>query len=391
MRFWPRFLYRTRLAMHLLFKERTRLVVALAGIAFADFLIFFQLGFKVALYDSTTRPQRALGGELVILNRHFESLVAPKSFLRDKLYASLAVPGVKRTAPLHMAFATWKNPLTRKSRLLFVMASDPGNNAFASPEVQARLKELQSLNRILFDREARPEFGPIAELLAGPEPVEVEVNQVLTRVVGLFSMGASFAADGTVIASDITFARMFPNHRPDLVESGLVFLEPGCPVEPVRAQLQARLGDEIKVLTLDEFAELEKAYWANSTGIGFIFGLGTAVGFVVGLVIVYQILHSDVTDHLQEYATLKAMGYSDAYLLGVIAEESLLLAVLGFIPGYLVTLWMYAQAQQATLLPVFMTQERAVAVFALTLAMCFLSGAVASRKLRAADPAEIFR
>ena len=140
----------------------------------------------------------------------------------------------------------------------------------------------------------------------------------------------------------------------------------------------------------EEFAEIEKAYWGNATPIGFIFGFGTIIGFIVGLIIVYQILYSDVSDHLAEYATLKAMGYSDRYLVGVLVQEALLLAVLGFMPGIVLANGLYSLAQSATLLPIAMTANRAVVVLSLTIVMCTGSGALALRKLQSADPADIF-
>lgn len=112
----------------------------------------------------------------------------------------------------------------------------------------------------------------------------------------------------------------------------------------MRSQLAAGLPNDVKVLALEDFAQIEKNYWANGTGIGFIFGLSVGVGFIVGIVIVYQILYSDVSDHLPEYATLKAIGYSERYLLGVLTQEALLLAILGYIPGFILSFGLYQVA-----------------------------------------------
>ena len=117
----------------------------------------------------------------------------------------------------------------------------------------------------------------------------------------------------------------------------------------------------MKVLTSKEFAQNEIDYW-GSQGIGFIFGMGVMVGFIVGIVIVYQILYSDVSEHLTEYATLKASGYSDRYLLGVLLQEAFLLAVLGYIPGFLLSFGLYKLTYAATLLPIAMKFNRAVFV-----------------------------
>ena len=66
---------------------------------------------------------------------------------------------------------------------------------------------------------------------------------------------------------------------------------------------------------------------------GIIFGFGVLIGVLVGLVIVYQVLSTDVADHLREYATFKAMGYGPGFFLGVVFEEALILGIMGFMPG----------------------------------------------------------
>lgn len=210
------------------------------------------------------------------------------------------------------------------------------------------------------------------------------------KVVGLFTNGASFAADGNLIASDSTFLTLFPDRSPHEIEVGLIHLQPGVDRERVQQELEAFLPDDVLLGTTEDFAQIERDYWANGTGIGFIFGLGVGVGFIVGIVIVYQILYSDVSEHLPEYATLKAMGYTDSYLLWVLLQEALLLAILGYFPSIGLTLGLYQLAQAATMLPITMTTQRALNVLILTFLMCSLSGVIAMRKLRTADPADIF-
>lgn len=135
---------------------------------------------------------------------------------------------------------------------------------------------------------------------------------------------------------------------------------------------------------------MERKYWQNSTSIGFIFTLGAVIGFLVGIVIVYQILYTDVSDHLPEYATLKAMGYKNRYLLKVVFQEALILSVMGFIPGFLLSNGMYTLTRNATALPLTMTSDRTLTVFCLAVMMCAISGAIAVRKVQDADPADIF-
>jgi putative ABC transport system permease protein len=131
-------------------------------------------------------------------------------------------------------------------------------------------------------------------------------------------------------------------------------------------------------------------FWKKSTPIGFVFGLGLALGFVVGVVVCYQILATEISDHMAELATLKAMGYSPRFFLFFVLEESLYLAVLGFIPGVIGAAICYAGLASATGLLMRLSLDRAGAVFVLTLAMCVVSGLLAIRRLHTAAPADLF-
>jgi putative ABC transport system permease protein len=387
-----RLLKRTPIAWFQMTRERTRLLVALAGIAFADVLMFTQLGFQDALYDASVRPHYALDSDLFLINPQFEAFFAFKPFNREQLYQATAIDGVESISALYIDKALWRNPSNQVDRPLLVFGFDPGSPAFKLPEVNANLDALKQTNQVLFDVGSRREFGDIAAMMQRQNnQVETEMNNgVLVKATGVFRLGVSFVADGNVVTSDTTFLQIFPNRSPNLIDMGLVRLKPGANREEVRASLAAHLPANVLVLTLEEITKREKAYWANITPIGFIFGLGSLVGFIVGTVIVYQILYADVSDHLPEYATLKAMGYSDRYLVVILFQEAFVLAILGFIPGYGFACGLYYIAQLATRLPIAMSVARASFVLMLTLVMCLGSGALALRRLRSADPAEIF-
>ncbi|PSM50485.1 ABC transporter [Chroococcidiopsis sp. CCALA 051] len=378
------------LAWHQLMKEKTRLLVAIAGIGFADMLIFIQLGFNDSLYDSATQTQSLLQADLVMINRQFESLSTLQSFSRERLYQTLAYNGVFSVSSIYIGRGEWKNPTTRIDRTILIWGIDPNAPSFAVPEIQQNAKRLQLLNTALFDRASRPEYGAIAETVEKQGSVEVQLNQQNIRTIGLFRIGASFAADGNVIVSNSTFLKLLADRKSNQIEIGLIQLKPGTNSDSVKAQLTADLPNDVRVMTPQEFAEVEKYYWESQGAIGFIFGLGVVVGIIVGIVIVYQILYTDVANHLPEYATLKAMGYSDRYLLSVLIQESIILAILGYIPGFLISLGLYQVAAAAILMPIGMKVERAIFVLAITFIMCSISGAIAMQKLRSADPADVF-
>jgi putative ABC transport system permease protein len=193
-----------------------------------------------------------------------------------------------------------------------------------------------------------------------------------------------------MLTSRETFLRLMPGTPPGSIELGLIRLQPGSDPAVVAQRLRQLLPNDVAVYSKKGFEEFEKNYWRSSTAIGFIFTLGAAMGFVVGCVIVYQILYSDVSDHLPEYATLMAMGYRLVGLLGVVAREGLLLAVLGYVPAWLAGQGFYALIRSGTKLPVAMDPQRALIVFTMILVMCMGSAAMAMRKLADADPAEIF-
>lgn len=381
---------KTPLAWRQLMKEKTRLAVAVAGITFADLLMFIQLGFESALFDAAIKPHRNLQADLVLINPQFQTLFSVKNFSRERLYQALGYNGVQSVNSVYIGSAQWRNPETRIDRTILVWGIDPTQPAFKSAEIKQNQHHLKQLYQVLFDQAGRPEYGTVADIFNQTGNFQTELNNQLISVKGLFTDGASFAADGNVITSDSTFLQLFPDSKPDRVTVGLITLKQGADIQKVQLQLAAALPKDVKVLTPEEFAQIEKKYWEAGTAIGFIFGLGTGVGFIVGIVIVYQILYSDVSDHLPEYATLKAMGYTDGYLLGVLFQEALLLAILGFIPGLILSFGLYQLAYSATMLPIFMKLERAISVWILTAIMCSFSGAIAMRKLRAADPADVF-
>jgi putative ABC transport system permease protein len=385
---------KTPLAWLLLTKKKARLAVAISGIVFADILMFVQMGFQGALFDAATQPYRDLDADLILANPQFQTLFAVRSFPRERLYQAAAATGVESVGALYIAPAQWRNPETLQSRTIMVWGVDPARPGLRVAEVQQNRARLQSLNQVLFDRAGRPEYGPIAQLFEAKQPsqppLEVQLNSKNIQVKGLFTMGASFAADGNVIVSDSTFMNIFADRNPSQIEVGLIRLKPGTNIALAQKQLTALLPGDVRVLTPAAFAEVEKAYWENGTGIGFIFGLGTLIGFVVGIVIVYQILYSDVSDHLPQFATLKAMGYSNRYLLMILLQESLILALVGFLPSLVLATGLYQFVYAATLLPISMKMDRAIAVLILTVVMCVGSGTIAMRKLQSADPADVF-
>ncbi len=381
---------RTPLGWRQLIRDPGRLRVAIAGIAFADVLMFMQLGIQNALYESNTRVDRAMSADVIIYSPKALNLQNLSTFSRRRLLQAMDVPGVKTASALYVNSLTWRNPQTRLNATVQVLGFDPDLPAFKLPEINQQLDKIKLPDVVLFDRGARGKYAEAIQRVDRGENVTTEVDNRTLKIGGLFRLGASFGADASLMTSDQTFLRLFPRRNAVSVSLGLLQLKPGYDHDRVAAALKAYLPDDVRVLTTEEFVQFEENYWRNASPVGFIFGLGATMAFIVGVIIVYQVLSTDVNAHLKEYATFKAMGYHNSYLLGVVFEEAIILACLGFIPGFLWPNVLYAIASNATTLPIYMTFARAMLVLSLTIVMCMLSGAIATRQLQSADPADMF-
>jgi putative ABC transport system permease protein len=381
---------RTPLGLLQLKHDRIRLLTAIAGITFADVLIFMQLGFAAALYRTNTQYPRTLQADLVVISTQAQNFGQLRTFTRRRLYQAQDVPGVASADELYLGSVQWRNPQTRQKTSMLLIGQNPDRPAFNLPEVNQQLDAIQLPDTVLFDQASRGEYQDMITQIQQGESATTEIGQRTVTIAGLFQVGASFADDGALITSDQNFLRLFPKRDAGSVSLGLIRLHPGYEPEQVRDALAARLPEDVQVLTSQGYVDFEIAYIQSRSPIGFVFGLGTIMGLIVGTVIVYQVLSTDVNSHLEEYATFKAMGYRNTYLLGVIFEEALILSVLGFIPGLAIALAAYQVTAAATALPLAMPLSRTILVLLLTFIMCGASGAIATRRLQAADPADIF-
>lgn len=377
---------KTPLAWMNLVNEKTRLLVAVAGVAFAVLLIFMNLGFLGSLTKTASIMYERMNADLFLVSPLTIEMSSAKTFPRKRLYQVAGIDGVERVMPLYAGYQQWRNPETRISRAIYLFGFNPNDPVFDFPELDT-LAERQALDRpnvAFIDRLSRPEFGSQAT------GTTTEVNRRTISIAGQFTMGGGFAADAVAVISDRQFRRLFPRQPLDFINLGLVQLAPGVEPEPMVAELEALLPADVRVLTKEQIIERDRAYWIGATSTGFIFSLGVTVAFTVGTVIVYQILYSDISDHLSEYATLKAMGYRNNYLFGVVLQEAVILAVMGYVPGFALSMGLYELTLRATNLPISMNLGRALFVLCLAVVMCSLSGLISVRKAMTADPAEVF-
>ena len=381
---------RTPLGWLQLKHDKMRLLTALSGIAFADILIFMQLGFKDALYTTNTQYPRQIKGDLVVISSQATNFNKLHTFPRRRLYQAMDIPGVESAEAVYVGSLDWRNPQTREKTSMMVIGLNPERPVFELPKVNSQLDKLKIPNTVLFDQESRGEYQEVISQIQQGQTVTTEIDRNTVTITGLFQVGASFQDDGALITSNQNFLQLFPRREAGTVSLGVINLKDGYNPEDVRAYLNAYLPEDIRAFTHQEYVDFELNYIKTNSAVGFVFGLGTAVGFIVGIVIVYQVLSTDVNDHMAEYATFKAMGYRNLYLLGVVFEEAIILALIGFVPSIAIASGLYRLTAMGTALPLVMPVSRAILVLMLTIIMCTVSGAIATRKLQSADPADIF-
>jgi putative ABC transport system permease protein len=381
---------RTPLGWLQLSHQKGKLLVAGAGVVFADVLMLMQLGFQSALFNSAVQLHNSIHADIVLISPQARNLTNMSSFPRRRLYQAMDIPGVQSAEALYTNMVTWKHPTTRRETSMLLLGFEPNKPIFERPDINQQLDVIKLPDTVLFDSATRGDYKTAIAQLEQQQPLDTEIERRTVNIAGTIRVGASFAADGHLVTSDQNFLRLFPRRQASSVSVGLLTLQPEADPEQTVKALKTHLPNDVRVLTRQEFIEFEKNYWSTNTPIGFIFNMGVTMGFTVGVIIVYQVLSTDVNAHMGEYATFKAMGYRNRYLLAVVFEEAIILAVLGFIPSVALSTGLYYLTRNATNLPIAMTLARGVVVLMLTIVMCTISGAIATRKLQSADPADMF-
>jgi|SRR5215472_327554 len=371
--------------------DKTRLVRAISGISFAVLLIMIQLGFREAFLDSALAIIRNIDGDIFISSATKFRFGRKDAFSYRMIYAARAAQDIDWVRPMYGEWLTssWKNPATGKLYNVQVLAFDPLQPVFLFPEVADNLEALRQADTALLDRRARRFVGE------GGAGMVTELARRQLRIVGSFSLGPDFTTDGTIIVSDWTFRKFFPppdgssTDRND-VEFGVVKVRDGRSVEDVKVALRRILPPALAVRTRAEQIALEVAFQNEVSPVGPIFLLGTLIGFIVGLMISYQILYTELSDQEVQYATLKAIGYDNAYLMRTVLMQSAFYGLVGFVPAFLAGIVVFRLIGETALLPMRLNFAICLVSIALTLGMCVTAGWLAAKRVLKADPAEIF-
>jgi putative ABC transport system permease protein len=378
------------LAWRNLVANKRRLIRSVAGIGFAVLLMLVQLGFERGFFDASLGMVRQLDGDIFVMRATKYRFGSEDPFPLADLDKARAVAGVASVTPLYASWQhfLWQSPSDGKSYPVQVFAFDPDHPPFLLPEIRAGSGRLKPSASVIVDRRARPFLG----MASGAR--ETQINSHTVQIVGDFALGPDFMSDGTVMMSTATYAELLngnPARAAALpVEFGVMKTKPGVDIATVARALRAALPAPVRVMDKSELVAFERDFQADLSSAGPIFWMGTIVGFIVGMLIAYQVIYTDLSDQLPQYATLRGMGYGTFYLIRVVFAQAALSAVAAYVPAWLLCLVVYRVVAGFALLPLRMTATETLLSFALTLGMCLLSAAFAIRRVVTLDPAEVF-
>lgn len=373
--------------------KKSRLFISVLSVALSVTLMFLSTALRDGIFEDAVTIHKTLRADLFIQPTQTEYFWALgwRSISRRTLAQISTVEGVSAVAPFYFSRTSFKNLETLAPKLIVIFGIDPEKMTFNLPEINQQLDAIKRTDTCLYDRLSKPGYGPVLQMMEEQGIFKTEVADQEITVTGVFSMGGGIlSANGILVTSDLTFSRLF-NYPLSRVNLGLVTLSEDTDPQSAKKEISEILPNGIEVLTKDELMKNDKQYWNVGSPIGFIFNILAMTSSIFGGVIIYQILFTQITDYLSVYATFKAIGYTNQYLISTVLQESLLMAILGYIPGFIFCLYLFNLVENQTRLPMQMGLGRICAVMLLTIVMCFSASLVSLVKLKDADPADLFQ
>lgn len=380
------------LGTRLLFHNKVRLLLISLSVAVGVVIMFVEMGLLLGILDSQSLVTRLARGDLLVMNKSRADLHHWDKIPSSELALVTGVPGVAKVMPVYEDHVGLTDPDNCRGhsalqncrvRRIIVYAFSPDDMPLAVGDPAKVSAELKMSDSFLFDRLSRPIFGHI-------EPgMDVDIDKNPLQVSGLVEMGPDILNDGNIVMSEGEWLHRSPASQPIM---GVVRVLPGADVEAVRARIVATAPKDVAVMTPAEARARENhaTLHGETAPIGILFTIGMFAGLVIGSINCYQVLYTEVSDHLGQYATVKAMGYSDSFLHGAILTQAVLLSLSGFAVGLVLSMIGDAYIAAATQLPVEIHPLPGFLVCLATIAMCMLAGWIAIRRVEAADPASLY-
>lgn len=370
--------------------QKIKLAAAAAGVVVAVMLMLVQLGIRTGAMENSIAFARRIKADLILVGPRTDTIFRSAQFPRRLLYRLPADPTVEQVDEIYLGKGIWRNPWTHLDVPISLYGIDPENQMVELPGYADLADQLRLADRHVFDSLGRTTFGPVVETFAKEGEFPAEVNNRQVHIAALLPVGVSIENDGSLYSTRANFLRLNPGRSPGAIDLGLVQLRTGTDVDAAKVRLQRLLGEEARVMTNQEMIASEIRFMRETAPIDFIFGMGTIVGFFIGCVVVYQILYTEVTNNLPKLATMKAMGFDNRFLSKLVISQAMILAAIGYVPGFFMAIGLYRVAESQIQMPFSMTLSRAVGVLLATTVMCGASALIAVRKAWNADPAEVF-
>jgi putative ABC transport system permease protein len=374
----------TLLAWRILLHEKGRNALAVAGIFIAILMIFLQLGFYASVPRAGMLVYNQLAFDIMLTSSDYVFQEQSYDFPRQRLYQALSTPDVASVSPMYQGEAQWLNTTDRLRRDVFVMGFRLDDDSVRVPDIRRQRSLLRRNDTVLVDNMTLPMYGPQVRGHV------VEIADRAVEIAGTYLLGTGFLGLGAVVTSDLNFLRIFPRRSLDSVNLGLVTLKDGSDPALAAARLRALLPPDTRVFTRAELDAYEETFWRKRTSTGLVFGFGVAVSVVVGMVILYQTLATQIIRHLPQYATFKAIGYTDGYLERVVLSLAVITAGLAFVPALATAVMAYDKLRTLARLPIEMTPVRIVVVLVIALTMSGATALLAVSNVRRVDPADLF-
>jgi len=370
-----------KLAYRNLFHDRLSFFVTIVGIVFSVVLVAVKSGIYLGSEKKIAAIIDAAPADLWIVPLGTKSYDDPSFLSGRERYMALSAPGVQDSEDMVVSFARWRKPEGGTNTVLLIGTAGDSPKALPWNIVEGSRQALEAPDSVAIDQ------SYFADLGVSHIGDQGEMNGVSVRLAAITKRIRSFTTLPFVFTS-IEEARRLSGAEQNQASYQRVTLMPNADLETVRAELERRLPDT-DILTQDEFRKRSQHYWLFQTGAGAALIAGALLGLIVGIVIVAQTLYSSTKDHINEFATLRALGAGAGYIVKVILMQAVLSGLIGYVLGMALSM-LAIQAAQDTKLTILMTPQLAGGLFAVTIGMCIFAAISAIIKVVRIDPAVVF-
>ena len=363
--------------------NRSRFLVAVAGASVPILFLTLQMAFLSALQEKVTKLYNMFDFDIAIVSDGYQFLDSGSHFDKARLSEALAVPGVANSSGINIDSAHWINLANGRYSPVLVIGLNGLGQFLRDPAIREGFPRLTSDRDVLVDSFSSSELGSLAtgtSALLGKQNVQI---------AGHFSLGLFFYGDGSVIVPNSNFS-LFSLSDPQKLSMGLVKISKGADLESVRRDLAAALPQDVRVLTRQELMDSEETFFLTTKPIGIMFRISMLIAFVVGSVILLQVLSVEIVNRTREFATMKAMGFSPAFVLGIGLCEILGTALCAFLAALLVSAVILGGVERLVHMATAVSMVLAISVLGIVLAMCLTASVAVVRRIWQADAAELY-